>query len=679
MWALRAPAAAAVALPRRARHAPAAVAAPIHRVLAVLPTARRAPLLLGRAPRARLSSTAPTGAVPEPGFALSSDGLTLTTSSPAAGHALSVALPDGGGADARCAVAAGSPRVDVVVESGWRDTLEVQLLLALPAEGGPAAPRVFAPVRLLPDRGAASLLLAAASPTDGTVDVSVTAEALRRLLHLSLPPPVASSAAGSANGAPSFTPPPPLHARLLLRTPQQLDTVRVHAGCAVACDVVLGGKLEAELVDVAACAGGITADRVRGTRVSLVACGSGGVVVRSLLEAGTASVRCDGGGGFTAGKLLGDTVHVAVSARGRVSIAAAYVRQLTVEAVEGGRGEGDAGANAEAAPPADDAPRAPAPPPAATITTTAPCGPTIRVDSLHGTAALRAEHGDVAVGGLTGCVTVRAQRGSVALHVDSARGASSVHCAGDAAVTLMMLPPSGKGGGLASGGSGGGSELGVTATSSRVTLPPPSVSEEDSDGLGARVSQGAALRGSGSGSGKIATTGAGATGFYFGSGAALPSGLAGGAAARVSAPTDEPRLSSEAAPAGALATLPSSGARTSASGTHGGGRGLGARMSAAAAPGTPGEAAGVAELTPATWAALRRSGATAVAQRVASAAGVAAAGAGGIVPSLDIVAGDSASVALVDWQTLVRSRMAAGASAVAAARSRGGPAGPGPG
>jgi hypothetical protein len=525
-----------------------------------------------------------------PGFTLSPDGLTLTTCSPAAGHALTVTLPDGahGSADGR---GADLSRVDVVVESGWRDTLEVQLLLSQPAAAAGGL-RAFVPVRLLlPASGPEAvgvgtpLLRAAASAADSSVDIGVTAETLRllpRVGGLAVAAAAASGLGGAPPGCPSPpSPPPPPQARLLLRTPQQLDVVVVTAGRAVACDVALCGKLETAALDVAAPRGSIVADRLRGTRVALAA-GGGGVTVRSLLEVGSASVvvcgGSSGGGGFTAAKLLGDTVRVHAASGGRVSIAAAYVRQLTVEAT---------GAVAAAAPPA----AAPQPPAAISLST------------LHGTAALRADDGDIAVRGLTGGITARAERGSVALHVDSARGASTVHCSGHATVTLLASP-----------GGSGADELHhqhlhhphVSATAPRVVLPSPApAAATPPPPLG--VSRGAGGAGAGGGSGKIASTGAAVTGFYFGSG----SGSAGGDAA------------------------------VSALGVGG-----------TAAP--PADA----------WVAALQASPAAVTQRWRAPSPAVAVGA---APSLHIVAGHAATVTLVDWQSLVRSRMATAAAARAPA------------
>lgn len=526
------------------------------------------------APHPRLSSTAALDGAAHPGFTLSLDGLTLTTCSPAAGHALTVTLPDDGAHGSPDGRDADLSRVDVVVESGWRDTLEVQLLLSQPAaaEGGL---RAFVPVRLLlpasgPDVVGAGtpLLRAAASAADGSVNIGVTAETLRLLPRVG-GLAVAAAAASGPGGVPSGSPPPPPpppHARLLLRTPQQLDMVVVAAGRAVACDVALCGKLETAALDVAAPRGSIVADRLRGTRVALAA-GGGGVTVRSLLEVGSASiVMC--GGGVTAAKLLGDTVRVHAASGGRVSIAAAYVRQLTVEAT---------GAVAAAAPPA----AAPHPPAAISLST------------LHGTAALRADDGDIAVRGLTGGITARAERGSVALHVDSARGASTVHCSGHATVTLLASP-----------GGSGADELHlhhphVSATAPRVVLPssaPAAATPPPPHG----VSRGA-------GSGKIASTGAAVTGFYFGSG----SGSAGGDAA------------------------------VSALGVGG-----------TAAP--PADA----------WVAALQASPAAVTQQWRAPSPAVAVGA---TPSLHIFAGHAATVTLVDWQSLVRSRMATAAVARAPA------------
>jgi hypothetical protein len=431
-------------------------------VASTWPAASAAPPAVA-ARRRRLSTTVPVCAPPPPappsahtGFTASADGCTLTSAAPVAGHSLTVTLPDDlegwmelTGADtgyagqtppdaapgnaAHRALTPGDalpsrPRIDVVLETGWRDGLEVQLLqqLQAPADGGDtvsaacssrpatggaggAGAAQLVPLRLAGDGGGggAGPVSATASPDDSVVDVAVSRALLRFIqthAHRTQPP--------------RHLPPPRL--TLVLRAPSMLD-VAVSCGAAVASDVTLRGKLEGD-VAVSAPRGDVALDKVRGTSVLLDTGPAGALTVGSLLEAGTATLRC---GSFTGAKLLGE--RVAISARvGPVLVDAAYVRQLGVDVAAPTDAALAAAAVAAAAVPASGAASAPA--------TTA-----IRVGTLHGSARLSALHGGIDVGGLTGALDAAAPSGSVRLHVDAAKGRVSVACGGAADVTL--LPP----------------------------------------------------------------------------------------------------------------------------------------------------------------------------------------------------------------------------------------------
>lgn len=291
-----------------------------------------------------------------------------------------VACSDVGSSTTACSTS--PPRIDIVIEAGWRDGLEVQLL-QLAGKDGTTHPLSLIGAAADGAGGVEPLVSASASVPHATVDVSCTAASLRH------------TAAASSPGGGGL--------RLLLRVPQMLD-VTVITGCTVASDVRLAGKIEGE-VYISADRGSISLDKVRGTTVTLGTAGSGSVTVGSLLETESAKVNC---GSFSAAKVLGDEARIWAS-RGSVAIKAAYVRKLTVDSQWG----------------------------AAAAPAGTPAG--ISIASLHGTATLTAWHGDIAVGGLTGSIAARAKHGSVRAHIDSARGKSVVRCAGDATVTL--IPP----------------------------------------------------------------------------------------------------------------------------------------------------------------------------------------------------------------------------------------------
>lgn len=430
----------------------------------VASTWHAAPTAASASARRRVCTTAPArthtspapAASPHAGFTASADGCTLVSAAPVAGHALTVTLPDDlegwmdlTGADTGyagqvlpdaapgnkahpVAAAAGAPaaaaesdapplrrpRIDVVLETGWRDGLEVQLLQMLPADGGsddavvgaacaarPAGDAatagggsVLVPLKL---SGADGPVAATASPDDSVVDVAVS-HALLRFIQTQ-----------------SHHPHPP-RLLLLLRAPTMLD-VTVSCGAAVAADVTLRGKLEGD-VAVSAPRGGVTVDKVRGTSVMLVTAPAGALRVGALLETGTATLRC---GSFAGAKVLGE--RVALTARsGPVTVDAAYVRQLEVD-VQAPTDDALAAAAATAGTPSSAA----APGAGATAA--------IRVGTLHGSARLSASHGGIDVGGLTGALDATAPAGSVRLHVDAAKGRVRVACGGVADVTL--LPP----------------------------------------------------------------------------------------------------------------------------------------------------------------------------------------------------------------------------------------------
>ena len=295
------------------------------------------------------------------------------------------------------------PRVDIAIEAGWREGLEVQLLRRMSIEN--RNEYSFEPMRLAGQPACSSdgssVLSISASEEDALIDVSLS-EAL-----------FAQQLAGADNDATA-----PLSYKLLIRTPQMLD-LTIEAGAAVACDVSVGGKLEGDLV-VDAPRGSIAVDKVRGTSILLTAGPAEPVTIKTLLETSSAIVRC---GSLSAGKVMGKSVAVHAHT-GPVAINAAYVRQLKIEAtppsaqvLQEANGSGASKSTT-----------------AASTSNTA-----VAISTMHGAATIVADRGDVAVGGITGSVDAQSKRGAVSLHIDSARGGSRVRCAGSAEVTL--LPP----------------------------------------------------------------------------------------------------------------------------------------------------------------------------------------------------------------------------------------------
>jgi hypothetical protein len=150
-----------------------------------------------------------------PGFTLDAGGGLARTPHGVSGHALTLTL-SGAAPGAAAATASGAghlPRLEVRIEAGWRDDLELQLLEM--ASGAAASALPLASL-------AGHALRAEACPEDASVDVSLCV-----------------AAAASAPREPSSS------LLLLLRTPQSLD-LTLHASASVEVAVRLSGKLEGD-------------------------------------------------------------------------------------------------------------------------------------------------------------------------------------------------------------------------------------------------------------------------------------------------------------------------------------------------------------------------------------------------------------------------------------------------
>jgi hypothetical protein len=145
----------------------------------------------------------------------------------------------------------------------------------------------------------------------------------------------------------------------------------------------------------------ITADKLRGHTIQLIAPKDGPVNVGSLIESETCEINA---GSVTVKKLLSKEASIQ-SHCGDIFIGAAYTQELKISSTSTGF-------------------------------------PKIAVETLHGHAAIsmpETANGSVTVFGVTGAVDVDAKSASVDVQFDSFRGRSTISAGGD--VTVVIVPP----------------------------------------------------------------------------------------------------------------------------------------------------------------------------------------------------------------------------------------------
>ena len=352
------------------------------------------------------------------------------------------------------------PRIDVVVEAGWRDICEVALFHVPPA----AASAPATPPSSVPEKGTAALVESSAlrryvsmtfSDDDGTVDFAVDGSLLTdTVAHLHTP----VAAAAGVSPAPILPPPPTLPSYLLrILAPQNMD-VTVAAGAGYACNVSLMGTVEGDVV-ISTPHGSISVDKVRGSVAALEAAPDAPVRVATLLEAEKARIS---GCSVTVQKLLGKDVDIDAvtssggggsdrnsngsSAAAAVQISAAYVQELNIKTTHMGKKSKPTPAaavvsGAVPAPPVSTLTTSSAPSPSPSSLETKAAAPVstplnaVRIDSFHGSVSVSAAEGDVHVGGVTGSASIKAKRGAVFVSFDSLRGRNEVTASSNVTIT----------------------------------------------------------------------------------------------------------------------------------------------------------------------------------------------------------------------------------------------------